>query len=115
MCNTIKPYGMGMQVSHSMDTEISEEGNVRGIAEAFRRSAPSIGKAEGKRDYRRSPDDGSCTHIDIDPTEVFGIASGGVYQGQECHTYCQELYRAEEEFYRSAFLGEGILCDDSGC
>jgi hypothetical protein len=80
---------MGMHISRGMDTEVSEEGDVWPCTTA------SWGSAQG-----------------IGTSELLGIAGDRVYEGQKCNQYCEELYGAEEEFYWSAFLGQGIVCVD---
>lgn len=46
-----------------------------------------VGAAQGMRDWGRAPDGRSCAHADLDSAEVVGIASDGVYEGQERHSH----------------------------
>ncbi len=57
-----------MQVSCGMDTEVSEEDIVRGVAEAFGFNVQRSRYAEGVPGNRRASVVGSYTHADIDAT-----------------------------------------------
>jgi len=57
---------------------------------------------------------GSCSHVDVDSTKIRCGSSGWFSQRQECHSHCEDIGWAEEEFYRAEFLGERILCVHSG-
>ncbi len=104
---------MGMQVSCSMDTEISKEDAVWAVKEVSWRSDEETGHTKGERCYRGSSDVGSHTYAHIDPAEVFGISGDRVYEGEECNTYSSGIHGSEKEFYWSALLGQGLLCEHS--
>jgi len=108
-----KAHPMGMQVSCSMDTEISTEDAVWSVEEVSWRSDEEIGHTEGEHGYRGTSDEGPYTHADIDTAEVFGIPGDRVYEGEECDTYSKGIHGSEEEFYGSAILGQGLLCEHS--
>ena len=104
---------MGMQVSCSMDTEISKEDVVWTVEEVSWRSDEEAGNTKGERCYRGSSDAGSHTYAHIDPAEVFGISGDRVYEGEERDTYSSIIHGTEEEFYRPALLGQGVLREHS--
>ena len=66
---------MGMQVSRSVDTEVSEEDIIRGIAEVFGFNVQGTRNAEGVSGDRGASFARSYPHIDFDTTEVCGFSS----------------------------------------
>ena len=73
-CKEFKPYKVGMQVSRGMDTEVSEEDIVCGIAEAFGFNVQVPCYAKRVPGDRRASLVGSYTHADIDTTQVFSFS-----------------------------------------
>src|SRR5208283_5936473 len=72
------------------------------------------GPAEGKRDPRGASDARSCAYVDLHPTEIFGGAGDGVYEGENGDPHCSGVGREEEELCGAAVLGEGLLGVDGG-
>jgi len=81
-----------MQVSCGMDTEVSEEGIVRGVAEAFGIKVQGARYAEGVPANRRASLVGSYTHADIDTTQVFSFSCRRLFEGEKCHSDSQNVH-----------------------
>ena len=56
-CTELKPYEMGMQVSCGVDTKVSEEDIVRGIAKVFGFNVQGPRNAEGVSGDRQETED----------------------------------------------------------
>src|ERR1035437_957764 len=78
-------------------------------APAFGRSVPQAGRAEREPDRRRPSANRPCAHDDFDSTQVCGLASGGVYQGQERNPSGPSIRRTEAELRRAELLGARIF------
>ena len=72
---------MGLQVPHSVDTEVSKEKTVCGAAARVGSGIARAGKPQRERDIGRALAGGPCAHADLNTTEVCGVTSGRVYQG----------------------------------
>jgi|SRR5581483_563762 len=70
------------------------------LGEVFRRLA----NAEGVWGRRGAFDAGSCSHDDIDPAQVCGVASDRVNQGQERYPPGAGLWREEAQLRSAALL-----------
>ena len=68
-----------------------------------------IGNAEGVQGRRGASDAGSCSHDDFDPTQICGVASDRVHQGQERYPSGAGLWREKAQLRRAAFLGPRVL------
>ena len=79
--------------------------NCDGISERF----PQAGGAKGKPNRRRPSHAGSRSHDDLNSTEVCGLASGRVYQGQECDPFGPGLRGEKAQFRGAALLGQRVL------
>jgi len=108
-----KSHQMGMQVPCSLDSEMPEENTVRSDQEGPGGSTARVGDTEGERDPGRAIDGGSRPHVDLDSTEVWGGAGGGIHEGKERHMDSEDD-GAAEKFYGPEFLGEGVLRVDGG-
>jgi hypothetical protein len=97
------PFGMGEQVPHGLDSQVSAEGALWEGATAPRRDL------SGSRDSailegHLCPDH-VHVYISIPPKyavfQVIGYIKGksGVHQGQERNCYCQELWRPHLELH----------------
>jgi len=75
---------------------------------------PRLGHAEGEQDFGGSHARRSHSHVDLNPSEICCITSGGVCKREERNSYCKELWRPRTEFHWSAFLGKRILYVDIG-
>src|SRR5512137_947074 len=100
---------MGMQIPCGVHPEIPAQGAIRFAAQAPGPFVPGVGAAQGMRDWGRAPDGRSCAHADLDSGEVLGIASDGVYERQERHSYSPDLRRKAPELRGAAFLGAWVL------
>src|SRR6516162_3552485 len=100
---------MGVQIPRGVHSQVPQEGTLWGTEAASRRYVPQAGLAEGEPDRRRSPLGGSCSHDDLDPTEVRCFAGGRLYQGQECDPPGPDLRREEAQLRGTAFLGQRLL------
>src|SRR4029077_8310070 len=100
---------MGVQIPRGVHSQVPQEGTLWGTEAASRRCVPQAGLAEGEPDRRRSSHVGSCSHDDLDPTEVRGFASGRLYQGQECDPPGPDVRREEAQLRGTAFLGQRLL------
>ena len=105
-----KPFGVGMQVSHDMDTQVSKETDLYEIAQVSRSCAPGIGGSERKQGGGRSLDAGPCSHVAFDSAEILRGSSDWFYQRQKRHPYRTVVCGATKELYRAALLGQGIFC-----
>jgi hypothetical protein len=105
---------MGLQVSHSVDTEMQEEVTVWGNCEASGKDVPRIGAATGKQDIGRAPVPGSYPYADRDTAEVRSIGSSWIHQGKECDSDSPDLSGEAAKFHRTKFLGEGYCVSTVG-
>jgi len=80
---SLKPHNVGLQIPRRLHPEVSNKDAVPGASPAPRRGVPQAGRAEGVEDRGRALDARSRAHVDLDPTEVCGVAGGRVHQGQE--------------------------------
>src|SRR5687767_5476402 len=98
-----------MQVSRRVHSEVSQEEHLRmgtqrvGTDHAWVSPTERSGGGGGTFDAR------SRAHVVIDPAEVFGIRSGGVYQGEERDSDRTSVHGSSEELCGSEFLGERLL------
>ena len=104
------PHEMGMQISHRVGSKIPAEGAVRPVTAGTWGSLPRFGTTKGQPDFGRTFTTRPYPCVDLDSTEVFGGPGGGIHEGKKCDLYCSGLSGAEEELWRDAFLGPGILC-----
>ena len=100
---------MGVQISRSLHSQVPQEDAVRGVEAASWGGIPQIGNAEGVQGRRGAFDARSCSHDDFDPTQICGVASDRVHQGQERYPLGAGLWREEAQLRRAALLGPGIL------
>src|SRR5512135_3849253 len=100
---------MGMQVSCGLDSEMPEEGAIWATSKRTGPRSSEVGVAERERSGRREAESGSCSRGAFDSAEVLGIASGWVYEGQECDLGCKDN-REESQFCGSELLGPRLLC-----
>lgn len=114
-CSKLKPCKMGMQVSCSVDTEVSEEVAIGGIAEIFGFNVQRPRAAEGMQSDRGAYAARSHSHADIDTAQICGISGSGLSERKECHSGSQDVHGAEEELHGSTFLGAWLLCVNSWC
>jgi len=102
------------QVSHDMDTQVSEKEDLYGITQAPWSDISRVGGSEGKPCGGGASHAGSRAYVDFDSPEVFGGSGDRIYQRKERYSYRQDLCGSSKEFYRTAFLGPGIFCIYSG-
>lgn len=101
---------MGMQVPYSMDTEVSEKIDLRTIAKVSWINVKGTRSPEREQDIRGSSSARSCSHVDIDTTEVCGIPSGRFHKREKRHPDSKKLCWTSQEFYGAKFLGpEAIM------
>ena len=91
---------MGMQISCGVYSEVSEEGTVKGIAPIFGGNVPKACGAEGVPGIGRAFTAGSCTYVDIDTAEIFGISSNRVYKREERNPHSARIWGEEAKFCR---------------
>src|SRR6185436_19416537 len=94
--------------------EVPETDSVCAAETGFGGGVSEIGIATREPDRRRTFDERSRAYDDLDTAEVFGIASGGIHQGQERNPSCPGIRRTEAEFRWAALLGTGIFRANSG-
>jgi hypothetical protein len=80
-----------------MDTEISKEGIIWAAQEVSWGSGAGISHTEGKHGDRRAFHAGPCAYVDLNSTEVFGIPSDRVYEGEKRDSDSKDIYGAQEE------------------
>ena len=105
---------MGMQIPCGVHPEIPTQGALRFFAQTPGHIVSGVGTAEGMRDWGRAPHGRSCAYAAFDSAEVLGIASNGVYEGQERHPDCADLRREAKELCGAALLGTRLLGIDGG-
>ena len=86
-----KPYIVGMQVSFGMDSQISEKRIIKRITEIPWAMIQGPCHSEGESDFRRVSEVRPRTHADLNSSQVFGCASGGVSPRGERHPGCVGL------------------------
>src|SRR5574341_383748 len=101
-----------MQVSHRLDTEVSQEKVVQGTAARVGSSAARVGPAKRMRNRGRSSIARSCPYPDFNPAEICRGPSCGLHQRQECHPHRPNLWWPETKLHGPTFLGTGLLCFD---
>jgi len=85
---------MGVQISCCIYSEIQKEDTVFRTTGTFGGSVPGVSQAQGVRDIGGSCDGRSCTHDDIDPTEVFSGPDDWLYQREERNSYSSHVPRS---------------------
>ena len=70
---------------------------------------PTVGRAEGESDRRRTFDARPCAHDDSDSAEVRGVASDWLYQGLRARFIWLGFTAKEAKFCGSAFLGTRVF------
>jgi putative transposase len=80
------------------------------LGEVFKRLA----EYKGSRIEEGPFDAGSCTHANIDPTEICGVSGCRLHKEQECDSSSAGIRRAQAQLCGAAFLGERVLCIDGG-
>ena len=103
-----------MQIPFGLDSQISEKGAIYRVTEIPWAMVPRPCRAEGVSDPIRAPQARPCSHADLDSSQVFRRASGGVSQGKERHPDCAGTSWEEKEFHRATFLGPGVFCFHGG-
>ncbi len=76
-----KPYEMGMHVPSGMDSKVSEKSIIRPVAAISGPINQGPRRPKGKRDFGGASHARSCSYVDLDPTQVCGLAGGRVSQG----------------------------------
>src|SRR3990172_1975571 len=104
-----KPYSMGLLVSHCLDSEMPEKGIIHATSKISGRGFQGAGDAKGEQGGRGSSHGRSCSHGSFNPTQICSGPSGWFHQRQECHSYCEDLWWTEEEFFGTEFLGTRVL------
>ena len=98
-----------MQGSRRVHTEVSQEEHLRmgtqrvGTDHAWVSPTERSGGGGGTFDAR------SRAHVVIDPAEVFGVRSGGVYQGEERDSDRTSVHGSSEELCGSEFFGREVI------
>jgi putative transposase len=72
------------------------------------------GDAKGKQSRGRPSDAGSCSHDDLDPAEIRGLASDRLYQEQERDPFGPCLRGGEAQFHRPALWASGYFVSTVG-
>ena len=103
-----------MQISRSVHSEISQEGDLGRTSQRTGSDSSGFGTAERGRGGGGTPDERPCAHAVVDTTEVLSVRGGGVYQREECHSDSAKIYGTGEELCGTALLGEGVLRVDGG-
>src|ERR1700692_624381 len=78
-------------------------------------SGPSVsrsGATEGVPDRGRTFDAGSCSHVDIDTSQIFGGADHRIHEREEFDMDRAECRTQDAEFSGPQILGAGVLCHD---
>src|SRR5207249_3390658 len=89
--------------------EVPAKDFVQGTEAVSGGGIPTVGRAEGKSDRRRTFDARPCAHDDSDSAEVRGVASDWVYQGQERDSPGTGLRREEAKFCGQHFWARGYF------
>src|SRR6266436_5221058 len=108
------PQQVGVQISRCVHSQVPEKDPVRGAETASRRCLPQAGAAEGKPSRRRPSHAGSRSHDDLDSTKICGLASGRIYQGQECDPLARVYGEKKRNFVGQHFWARGYFVSTVG-
>src|SRR5580704_6821470 len=114
-----KPQQMGVQIPCGVlpcgvHSQVRQEDALRGIAATPRGGVSQTGDAKGKQSRGRPSDAGSCSHDDLDPAEIRGLASDRLHQEQERDPFGPCLRGAEAQFHRPALWARGYFVSTVG-
>lgn len=117
---TVKPYGrklstqqMGVQVSHRIYTQVSEENRLLGNERRYPGYYPGPVQVERGDDHRGKSDAGSHTSAAVDPAKIFGIQLHGISEREKCDDDFRAARKFEVQIWQQTFLGNGVLCQHS--
>src|ERR1700723_1719596 len=103
-----KPQQVGLQIPRCFHSEVPQKDAVRPIAEIPWGGIPKAGRAEGEPDRGGACDARSCSHDDLDPTEIRRFAGDWLHQGKERHTLGARVRGKSTQFRWSELLGARI-------
>src|SRR4029077_5176642 len=92
--------------------EVSQEAALRQNKTASGPSVSRSGATEGVPDRGRTFDAGSCSHVDIDTSQIFGGANHRIHEREEFDMDRAECRTQDAKFSGPQILGAGILCHD---
>ena len=93
---------------------MSQESAVWRTAASPRGSVQETGRAKGEPDRGGTLDARPRAHDDRDPSEIRGVAGGGIHQGQERHPHGARLRRTSAQFCGAAFWARGYFVSTVG-
>ena len=98
---TVKSYGrkfstqqMGVQVSHRIYTQVSEENRLLGDERRYSGYYPGPVQVERGNNHRGKSDARSHSSAAVDPTKIFGIQLHGISEREKC----DDDFRASRKF-----------------
>jgi hypothetical protein len=100
---------MGLQVSHCVYTEATQEESIWGTAAASWGDFSRVSVAQGVKDCGRAHDGGSRSYVLEHSAEVCSFKCCGIFKREECDPDCAEVWGTTEELHRRALLGSGIF------
>src|SRR5260221_8547222 len=100
---------MGVQIPRRVHSQVPEEDAVWADKTASWGSVPQVGRAEGESDRGGAYAAGPRAYVDLDPTEIRGVASGRLYQGKKCDPHRAGVRRKETKFCRPKLLGSRVF------
>ena len=103
------PFSMGVQVPHSLDSQISSKESLWPSAQAPWRDHSRVGATARKPDFGGAFMPRPCSHIYLNTAEVCGGTSCWLYQRQKCNTYSKNLWWTNPQLCRRKFLGTGLF------
>ena len=117
---TVKPYGrkfstqqMGVQVSHRIYTQVSEENRLLGDERRYPGYYQGPVQVERSNDHRGKSDAGSHSSSVVDPAKIFGIQLHGISEREKCDDDFRASRKFEVQIWQQAFLGNRVLCQHS--
>ena len=80
---------MGVQISRSIYSEVSQETAIWKDQAGIRRGISPAMQPEREQDRRRSSDAGSRAHDVVDSPEVCGFPGNRIHQRKKCDPHCE--------------------------
>ena len=105
---------MGLQVSHCIHTEATQEESVWCTAAASWGDFSRVSLTQGVKNCGSAHHGRSRSYVFEQPAEVRGFKCGGVFKREECDPDCAEVWRATEELYRRHFWARGYFVSTVG-
>ncbi len=110
----LKPLEVGVQVPHSIYTEVPQESAAREPAEAFGRGVPQAGRAEGVPDRGGPSTRRPCPHDDLDTAEIRGVAVVGFIKGKSAIHLARVYGERKQNYVGQSFWARGFFVSTVG-